>query len=201
NKKQRKFKIGITGDYYTRVCDFANNQTFREIEKMGGVVMLPSTLCEFVKYDVHQKPVWAIGHRDPAELIKQLVAKKVVYAKENRVRKIFGDGIDYNIPLEYERAVKYMRPYMSEKLPSGLTASVAGILEQIHAGADGILNLITFHCTYGLVISSVLSSIDRDYPKIPKLTLIFEGLKPAHNRVRLEAFMERVKSSAAGGKR
>lgn len=63
DKKQRKFKIGITGDYYTRVCDFANNETFREIEKMGGVVMLPSTLCEFVKYDVHQKPVWAIGHR------------------------------------------------------------------------------------------------------------------------------------------
>ena len=69
---------------------------------------------------------------------------------------------------------------------------MAAILEQIRGGADGIVSAITFHCTYGLIIGSVLASIDKDYPKIPKLTLIFEGLKPNHNRTRLEAFMERV---------
>lgn len=91
--------------------------------------------------------------------------------------------------------MKYIAPYMDPKLPAGLTGSVAAILEQIHAGCDGILNLITFHCSYGLVLASVLSSIEKDFPKIAKLTLIFEGLKPTHNRVRLEAFMERVRAT------
>jgi len=112
---------------------------------------------------------------------------------ERDVRKLFGDSIDYDVPLDYERGMKLIAPYMSAKMPVGLTGSVAAIVEQIHAGADGILNLITLHCSYGLVLSSVLASIDRDYPRLPKLTLIFEGLRPTHNLTRLEAFMERVR--------
>ncbi|MBT3181592.1 MAG: hypothetical protein HN337_03670 [Deltaproteobacteria bacterium] len=193
DRSKPKFKIGITGDYYTRICDYANSDIFRDIERLGGVVMLPPTMCEFVKYDSHQKPVWAFNHKNPSAFMQQMLARVVVKRKEKKIRKLFGDGIDYQIPLEYRRAIERLKPYMDEKLPSGMTSSVAAILEQIHSGADGILNLITFHCTYGLILGSTLASIDKDHPDIPKLTLIFEGIKPNHNKLRLEAFMERIK--------
>jgi predicted CoA-substrate-specific enzyme activase len=194
DRARQLVKIGITGDYYTRVCDFANGGIFRDVERMGGVIMLPPTMSEFVKYDAHQKLHWAVGHKNLSELCRSLIARAIVGKKERGVRALFGDGLDYDIPLEYGRAIEYIRPYMDKKLPSGLTASVAAIMEQISAGADGILNLITFHCTYGLILCSVMSAIAKDHPDIPRLTLIFEGLKPTHNRQRLEAFMERVKS-------
>jgi predicted nucleotide-binding protein (sugar kinase/HSP70/actin superfamily) len=195
DRSAKKIGIGITGDYYTRVCDFANGDIFRDIEKMGGIVMLPPTMSEFVKYDSHQKPIWAFNHRNAVEFFQSVISKPVIARRERKIREIFGKGLSYEVPLDYKRGMEYIKPYMDKKLPSGLTGSVAAIMEQIAAGADGILNIITFHCTYGLVLGSVLAKIDADYPKIPKLTLIYEGLKPTHNKLRLEAFMDRIKNN------
>lgn len=194
DKSTKRLKIGITGDYYTRICDYANSDIFRDIERLGGVVMLPPTMCEFAKYDNYQKTTWAINHRQPMKFFRHMVARGIVKRKEDEIRKLFGDGIEYGIPLEYKGAIERLKPYMDEKLPSGLTSSASAILEQISAGADGLLNLITFHCTYGLILSSVLAEIDKHHPDLPKLTLIFEGIKPNHNKLRLEAFMDRVRS-------
>ncbi len=196
DRSQQKVKIGITGDYYTRVCDYANGNMFRDIERMGGVVMLPPTMSEFVKYGSYQKPAADLRHKDAANFLQSVAVRCLVENREKRARKIVGSDLDYDIPLEYNRAKKLIEPYMDMKLPAGLTGSVAAILEQIRAGADGIISAITFHCNYGLAIGSVLSLIDKDYPDIPKMTLIFEGLKPTHNRLRLEAFMERVHDAA-----
>ncbi|MFH1830450.1 MAG: acyl-CoA dehydratase activase [Pseudomonadota bacterium] len=196
DRSQQRVKIGITGDYFTRICDYANGEMFRDIERMGGVVMLPPSMSEFVKYNSYQKPAADFKHRNVADFLQSSVLRFVVESREKRVRKIAGSDLDYDIPLEYNRAKKLIEPYMDMKLPAGLTGSVAAILEQIAAGADGIVSAITFHCNYGLAIGSVLSLIDKDHPDIPKLTLIFEGLKPTHNRLRLEAFMERVHDAA-----
>ena len=197
-KDKPLLKIGVTGDYYTRICDYANGDIFRDIERMGGVVMLAPTMSEFVKYDSNQKPMGMLRHKRPIDAMQALIMRGLVDMRERRVRRIFDDALDYDIPLDYGRAMKLISPYMDAKLPAGLSGSVAAIMEQIRAGADGILNLVTFHCSYGLVISAALSKIDRDHPAIPKLTLIFEGLKPTHNRTRLEAFMERVRESRRG---
>nr|HPM42202.1 hypothetical protein [bacterium] len=129
-------RIGITGDYYTRICDYANGDIFRDIERMGGVVMLPPTMSEFVKYDSHKKPMGMLRHRRLADAAQALVMRGLVGIKERRVREIFGDSISYDVPLEYERAMELIAPYMDDKLPAGLSGSIAAIMEQIEAGAD-----------------------------------------------------------------
>jgi len=192
----RRVRIGITGDYYTRICEYANADIFREIERLGGVVMLPPTLSEFVKYDAHAEPARAARRMRLGKAAAALALRQAVERGEREVRRIFGDSIGYGVPLEYGRAMELISGYMDPKMPAGLTGSVAAIMEQIEAGADGILNLITFHCSYGLVVGAALSCIGRDFPEIPRLTLIFEGLKPTHNLTRLEAFMERVRERA-----
>lgn len=197
DRAQRKVRIGITGDYYTRICDYANGGMFRDIERMGGVVMLPPTMSDFVKYDSRQKPWAAIRHGNAFEFALTAAMRWLVDTRERRARSIFADELDYDVPLEYNRAEKLLAPYMDMRLPAGLTGSVAAILEQMRAGADGIVSTITFHCSYGLAIGTTMSMIGRDHPDVPMLTLIFEGLKPTHNRLRLEAFMERVHEKAS----
>jgi predicted CoA-substrate-specific enzyme activase len=193
DRTQKKVKIGITGDYYTRVCDYANGNIFREIERLGGVVMLPPTMSEFFKYDAYNRLKSTVNHRSGKGLLRAVAMRSIVERKENRVRSIFGDDLDYGVPLNFKRQMDLIKPYMNFKVANGLTGSVAAIMEQISAGADGILSLITFHCTYGLVINAALKSINKDYPHIPTLALIFEGLKPTHNLTRLEAFMQQVR--------
>ncbi len=192
---KKKIRIGITGDYYTRVCDYANGDIFRDIERLGGVIMLPPTLTDFVKYDAHHLPMASFLHRKPADMFKRLVLRLAVNSREKKVREFFGNELQYDIPLNYAESIKLFDRFIHPKQPPGLTGSVAAILEQLNAGANGILNIITFHCSYGLVLASTLETIKKEYPKIPNLTLIFEGLSATHNRTRLEAFMERVKEN------
>ncbi len=194
DKTQQRFKIAVTGDYYTRVCDFANGEAFRDIERMGGMVMIPPTMTEFIKYDSRWKIPAAIHHRKATDLVQALAMRGIVDNREERMHKLFDEHLSYNVPLNYDRHMKLIEPYMERKYPSALIGAVAVILEQIEAGASGIVSLITFHCTYGLVIGAVLAEIKKRHPRIPILTLIFEGLEATHNRTRLEAFMERVKS-------
>ncbi len=197
NKDQFRVRIGITGDYYTRICDYANGGIFRDIERMGGVVWIPPTMSDFVKYDSRQRPMAALRHKNASEFVQAAVMRCLVDGLERRARSVFGDALDYGVPLDYNHARRLLAPYMDMKLPAGLTGSVAAILEQIGAGADGIVSAITFHCNYGLAIGSVMSMIGRDHPDVPMITLIFEGLKPTHNRLRLEAFMENVHEKAS----
>jgi len=192
---KKKIHIGITGDYYTRVCDYANGEIFRDIERLGGVIMLPPTLTDFVKYDAYHLPMASLLHKKPADMFKRLILRLAVNSREKKIRELFGDELQYDIPLNYAKSIKLFDRFIHPKQPPGLTGSVAAILEQLNAGADGILNIITFHCSYGLVLASTLESIKREYPGVPNLTLIFEGLNATHNRTRLEAFMERVKEN------
>ena len=190
-------KIGITGDYYTRINDYANADIFRHIERMGGMVLLPSTMSERVIYDAQQKLAAARERGDLGGIALSWMTREVLTRAEKKIRAVFGASLSYDVPLDYESGMRLAAPYIDAKMPSGLTGPVAMILEQIRAGAGGILSLITLHCSYGLILNSVLASMDKDFPQIPKLALIFEGLKPTHNLTRLEAFMDRVRQGCA----
>jgi predicted CoA-substrate-specific enzyme activase len=194
---KKKIRIGITGDYFTRVCDYSNGHIFRDIERLGGVIMLPPTLTDFIKYDAYHLPMAFLRHRKPSELIKRLVVRGVVDRREKRVRRLFEDKLNYDIPLDFAASIKLFEKFIDPRQPPGIIGSAAAILEQLKAGADGILNIITFQCSYGLVLSSMMETIKKEYPHAPNLTLIFEGLDGTHNRTRLEAFMERVREGKA----
>jgi hypothetical protein len=152
-------------------------------------------MTESIKYDTYIKPPAYFHHREWQELARWVLMKGMVGRRERRVRKIFGDDLMYDVPLDYKRGMKLVEPYMHEKLPPGVVGSLAAVMEQIQAGADGIVSAITFHCNFGLVINAALAEMEKDYPHIPRLSLIFEGLKPTHNITRLEAFMERVRAT------
>ncbi|MEN6607756.1 MAG: acyl-CoA dehydratase activase, partial [Bryobacteraceae bacterium] len=163
DRDRKLVKIGITGDYFTRICDYANADMFRHIERMGGVVMLPPTMSDLVKFDANQKLRAARSQRKIGSSVLSFLSRYAIEQAEKRIRAQFDGSLSYDVPLDYKRGADLIAPYMDAKMPSGFAGSVAAILEQIHAGADGILNLITLHCSYGLVLSSVLASIDKDF--------------------------------------
>ncbi len=41
--------VAVTGDYYTRVVPFANNDVYQEIESLGGVLWSPPTFSDSFK--------------------------------------------------------------------------------------------------------------------------------------------------------
>ncbi len=186
--------VAVTGDYYTRVVSFANNEVFREIEALGGTIWSPPTFSDGLKLyysqEVHSNSA-NVGSRDfdaMSEFYASMILSELRIKGSALSRKTFRGNID---PLG-RRTRRVLAMHLDPRYPPGMGAPLATALDQIDGGAHGVLNLITLNCSYGTVVSAVLGRILKERPGFPMLTLVYDGLKKTNERTRLEAFMDQV---------
>jgi hypothetical protein len=186
--------VAVTGDYYTRIVAFANNEVYREIEALGGTIWSPPTFSDGLKLyylqEVLSNPV-DVGSRDfeaSSEFYASLVLSELRIKGAALSRKAIGGNVD---PLG-RRARRALAMHMDPRYPPGMGAPLATAVSQIDRGAHGVLNLITLNCSYGTVVTAALGRVLKDRPGVPMLTLVYDGLKKTNERTRLEAFMDQV---------
>lgn len=183
--------VAVTGDYYTRIVPFANNEVYREIERLGGTVLPPPTFSDGLKLYYHQE---IVGNGDgtdfdaKASFFASLALSELRIRGSSLARKVSKAPLD---PIA-RRMMKTAERHLDRRYPTGMAAPLATILGQIERGADGVLNLITLNCSYGTVVTAALNRAMRGNPDVPMLTLVYDGLKKTNERTRLEAFMEQV---------
>lgn len=190
--------IAITGDYYTRVVSFANNEVYREIEQLGGTVWSPPTFSDGLKVFALQEMMG----RGMAVNSSEFASRSSLYASmvlsEMRIKKSLrrlGPASGHIDPYG-RRMQKVIANHMHSRYPPGMAAPFATALDYIDHGANGILNLITLNCSYGTVVTAALARAMKSRPGVPMLTLVYDGLKKTNERTRLEAFMEQVRDHA-----
>jgi len=187
--------VALTGDYYTRVVPFANNDICSEIERLGGLLWTPPTFSDAIKLGALKDAVWSVLSGRSRQAAYDGLLYLLMVVSEFRVnggrlaRKV------RNAPLDLlgRRMWKSAGRYAHIRLPGGIAAPIVTALDDLDRGADGALNLITLNCSYGTVVTAVLSRELKERPGIPMLTLIFDGLKKTNEKTRLEAFMEQVR--------
>ncbi len=185
--------VAVTGDYYTRIVPFANNEVYREIERLGGTVLPPPTFSDGLKLYYLQE---IIGNGDrggtdfdsKASFFASLALSELRIRGSSLARRVSQAPLD---PLG-RRMRKTAERHLDRRYPTGMAAPLATVLGQIERGADGVLNLITLNCSYGTVVTATLNRAMSDSPDVPMLTLVYDGLKKTNERTRLEAFMEQV---------
>ncbi len=186
--------IVVTGDYYTRVVPFANNEVFLEVEANGGVVLSPPTLSDSFKLGTLRDFVWTLLNgrsRDTARhgLLYILMTLLDFNVRGTRnARKVRKGDLDLLGIGMWKTATKHA----NTKLPAGITAPIATTLRDVELGADGVLNLMTLNCSYGTVVTAALLRALKDRPELPMLTLVYDGLKKTNEKTRIEAFMEQA---------
>lgn len=187
--------VAVTGDYYTRIVSYANNEVFRELESLGGTVWSPPTFSDGLKLYYLQE---VLGRHSILSSSSDFASRCSFYASvvlselqikgSALARRTLGGRLD---PFGLRMTRKVAR-HMDPRYPPGMSAPLATALNQIEQGADGVLNLITLNCSYGTVVTAALSRALRDRPGFPLLTLVYDGLKKTNEKTRLEAFMEQV---------
>ncbi|MEJ2716518.1 MAG: acyl-CoA dehydratase activase [Deltaproteobacteria bacterium] len=189
--------VVVTGDYYTRVVPFANNEVYEEIENLGGVLRAPPTFTDAFKIGPLRDLIWHLVARrvgkaaEDAVLFLYMAASELKVRGGPRARRVQNASLD----LLGRRMWKSAGRHAHTRLPAGMTAPIVTTLRDVDTGGDGILNLITLNCAYGTVVTAALSRALKDRPGIPMLTLIFDGLKKTNEKTRLEAFMEQVRDN------
>ncbi len=186
--------VAVTGDYYSRVVPFANNDVLAEIERLGGMLLYPPCFSDSFKLGSTREFVWRLLGGQWKEAAANGLMALYLLASEFRVK---GGPIARSVmegPLDPfgVRIWKTAAAFTNGYLPVGINAPLATAVHQLDQGADGVLNLITLNCLYGTVVTAALARALKDRPGIPMLTLIFDGLKKTNERTRLEAFMEQV---------
>ena len=186
--------VAVTGDYYTRIVSFANNDVYEEIERLGGTVWSPPTFSDGLKHYY----LLEATHRNISSCSEETAASASFYSSlvlaEMRIkgsraaREFLCDRLD---PAG-ARARKIAALHIDPRFPPGIAAPLATALDYVEQGAHGLLNLITLNCSYGTVVTAVLGRALKDRRDFPLLTLVYDGLKKTNERTRLEAFMEQV---------
>jgi predicted nucleotide-binding protein (sugar kinase/HSP70/actin superfamily) len=186
--------IAVTGDYYTRVVAYANNDVYKEIESLGGTVWPPPTFSDSLKMATLRDLTWNVLNFRSREAAQKGLFYALLALGELRVkgtaslRRLFNDPLD----LLGRRIWKTASQCAETRLPSGITAPIATVIHQVAAGADGVLNLMTLNCSYGTVVTAALVCALKKSQRVPMLTLVYDGLKKTNERTRIEAFMEQV---------
>ncbi|MEW6348924.1 MAG: acyl-CoA dehydratase activase [Thermodesulfobacteriota bacterium] len=191
--------VAVTGDYYTRVVPFANNDVYQEVEELGGVIWSPPVFSDCFKMANMRDFVWSVRAGSVKKALGHGLVQGLLSLTEFRVKggeaakRVKGCPPD----LSGMRMWNLAAMHTDTRLPSGITGPVATALDCVDSGADGVLNLMSLNCSFGTVVTAALNRALKQRGDIPMLTLVYDGLKKTNEKTRIEAFMDQVRDHAA----
>jgi hypothetical protein len=189
-----KPEIAVTGDYYTRVVPFANNDVYEEVEALGGALRPAPAFSDCFKMSVLRDSVWSVLNHNALAAARHgffyllMTMSELKLKRSGAVRRTLDGPLDIAGYQMWKTAANYSET----RLPAGITAPVVTALQEVERDADGVLNLMTLNCSFGTVVTAALSRALRQGRDTPMLTLVYDGLKKTNEKTRLEAFMEQV---------
>ncbi len=187
----KKFVV-VTGDYYTRLNSFANNDLYLNIERLDGVIFVPRFMIDVIPLVMVSRIKKYRKQSEYIKLIQHLLINLELKHQEQKVRHIFENDILNNFDISPEEIYEKTSKYLSNDLSTAIISPVGCVIEAVEKGARGIINVITQNCSYGNVLTSILQRMRPDYGNIPLLTLIYEEQQGGNKLTRLEAFMHQI---------
>jgi len=180
--------IGLVGEIYFRFNNYANQNLIRQVEAIGGEVMVATTMEWFylinwlVKNAAWQSNLFL-------NFIKISVADLYQQHHEHKLLKPVAHLLTHPYETPIAQLMNNIRPYYDPALKTEAVVTIGKAIDFGKLGLSGILNVMPFSCMPGIITSSLSSSIRADLDNIPWLDLVFEAQGETHLNTRLEAFM------------
>jgi predicted nucleotide-binding protein (sugar kinase/HSP70/actin superfamily) len=195
--------VGIVGEIYLRTHVQANQDVIRLLEKHGAEVVNAS-IAEWVNYTTYDRMREAkIGLRLS---LKQLRVSRI----RDSLKKILSYGVDLSYQqYRQDQVYKRVKPILDlaedhrvhhldrilgkEKIYSfdvGTEAclSIPGILEYVHQGYNGVVNVYPFTCMPSTVTSSIIRPI-MNQKKVPYIDTPYDGSFQPGREAAIRTFM------------
>ncbi len=180
--------IALVGEIYLRFNDYANQNIIRQVEAVGGEIVLSSMMewLYFTNWEYIRKTK-QVG-RYGAMLTTRLADLYQRY-REHR----FARRVAHLLPHPYEATSKQLmqnlRPYYDTVLGTEAVLTLGEAIEMAKHGASGILSILPFSCMPGIISAGLAPRIRADFDNIPWLDVIFDAQGSTNFNTRLEAFM------------
>ena len=170
--------IGVVGEIFCRLNQFANADVVRLVEEQGGECWLAG-IGEWVWYtdDEHRRRLIDEGRKLSREAAVRMIKARVMRRDEHAVLGPFADDF---IGYEEEHSVRAVLdrawPYLPYDGALGEMVISTGTSIYLHGkGADGIIDISPFTCMNGIVTEAVYPAVSRDLDGMPIRTFYFDG--------------------------
>lgn len=184
--------IGIIGEVYVRMNQYANAFIVKRIENLGGEVVMPP-LEEWVNYIGYCRMEDCLRERNWKGYLKELITDIIQrYQSFRRARPFKGTIRHFYREAPSATVVKKGSRYIHPSFRGEGILSMGRAVEYAEEHADGVINLVPFHCMPGTVVNALLEKFQRDYDGIPVLKMAFDGQEETNEQTRLEAFMHQA---------
>ncbi|MFA5795090.1 MAG: acyl-CoA dehydratase activase [Candidatus Brocadiia bacterium] len=195
DRSRPKPKIGVIGEIYVRSNPFTNNYVIKQLESYGAEVTLPpfEEWLDYIDYLRHD------DYKREGEFVNLIRQKLTQFFQEryaNNIRKHFSGRIkNFYLESSTDEVIEYGRPYINPALLGEAILSMGRAVEYVHAGYNGILNVIPFGCMPGTVVDALLKQFKSNHDNIPVLTLTVDGSKHPGEEMRLDAFVAQTREN------
>ncbi len=184
--------IGVVGEIFCRLNDFANLGTLQCIERLGGECWM----SEFSEW------VWYSNWNQRNKLTQQYGRFSLPYLKfklKAKFQKRYSHGLraplaedlaGYDEAHDIAHVLELARPYLPAEGSLGEMVLSAGQTIFMHSkGVDGVIDISPFTCMNGIICEAVYPAISADHGGLPIRSSYFDGtnVNVEHD---LEIFLE-----------
>lgn len=194
DRGRRRPIIGLVGEIYIRLNDFSNREVIRQIEAVGGEVVLATAMEWFYfttgwGYRDFRQEFALRGLGASRDFLTTFFADAVLRHEERRLVKPVEHLLSIPREMPVARLMDHIRPYYSPALNSEALLSLGKAVDFAGHGLDGIVNIMPFSCMPGLITAGMAPRVRADLGNIPWLDVMCDVQGATNTRTRLEAFM------------
>jgi predicted nucleotide-binding protein (sugar kinase/HSP70/actin superfamily) len=183
--------VGIVGEIYVRWNEHANRGLVRQVEELGGEVLLAS-MAEFVHFSTYRMRAVARAAGDWRALLEGALTGAWQSLAEWRLARVVEPLLRRPDEANSGFVVRSIAPFYDGILGTEAVLTMGRAMDYGRMGAHGIINVLPFSCMPGLIVGGLAPRMRRDLQQIPWLDIPYDAQKETNIRTRLEAFMFQV---------
>jgi predicted nucleotide-binding protein (sugar kinase/HSP70/actin superfamily) len=169
--------IGIVGEIFCRMNTFSNEDTIRQIERLGGECWM-SDLTEWIWYTNWSREYDQARTRGKLNLdyLKLRLKDHFQHRYEHALlAPVAADFVGTEEPHDIREIIAHALPYLPATGALGeMTLSVGKAIYLFYQGADGIIDISPFSCMNGITSEAVYPAVSADHDQIPIRSLYFD---------------------------
>jgi predicted nucleotide-binding protein (sugar kinase/HSP70/actin superfamily) len=183
--------VGIVGEIYVRWNAFTNRELFRQIEALGGEVLV-ATMTEMLYFTNFRMKAVAKVAGAYGDVLRATIVDAWQRHWERKLHHPVAHLLRRPEEAPLEQMARAIAPYYDPALGTEAVLSMGRAIEYARGGAHGIINVLPFSCMPGVIVTGMAPRLRKDLDHIPWLDIPYDAQKETNIRTRLEAFMHQV---------
>ncbi len=184
--------VGVAGDIYTRINEFASGDLFHRLEALGCEVWPAPTIVDTTDFTTAKNILDNAKRREIRAAMRLKFYETLKDADTERMRGAVSGMIRDRKEPTFDEVLELTAPYAGPETHHLALLNLAKVIDFAHGGASGVVNAICFNCMIGTVSAAMLDRLRADHDGIPMATLVYGGTGGTSSEARLEAFVHQV---------